>query len=594
MRAPVLYRDNQWDELFEPLLQHMRVYDDTGKVIGIRKNVNYASMFMVFGTSGDALVHPEQIPIAERFLVPYTPTVHDAVHLFWNMFQPQLIAIPSVEDTQDLSVERLHLVMNPPASAPSVELNTLLRDCLDWMYRKHRVPSYQPDVDDSENLIDLVVELHISAARAFKLKQLEPNNMSEEWVSRLRSVESTVRRINTIASPYWHPSFAVSTDAIWGMTQLELSRISRKDGSYADAVEYLGQAAYSYAEAFGQLGDFRTAEALLGIDVFGNAGPADKHGGSPWTSSLDWDEETVKNAELSAQREIKSRFTPLQVSLEEAACLFNLLKQSKTTDDVNWREIAEDCEGLAVLPLMDRDVFTGVKDFVENEEGNLSLSWSEFWYGAGAWATAQLSPSEYRKMREDDEKHAAETRLKNYFFESGWVSLSERARERLISADRDWNSRERVSKEAILRHLLRATEQMCFDFIWRPLEDSVAQGNNLPGFTNRMSELAKKRRSPSVHDYSWACQSVFCGQSLAQDTLSSSEIKFIKSRLPEAMKRLNSASGPADHEPEGYESERSFSNDDLRSFFREFLGIGLPDILPELARIGRKLQRSSL
>ena len=506
MRAPVLYRDNQWDELFEPLLQHRRVYDDMGNFIGIRKDVYYASMFMVFGTRGDTLVHPEQISVAEKFMVPYTPRVHDAVHLFWNIFQPQLMAIPGVEDIQNLSEERLHRVMNPLAPAPSAELNTLFRDCLDWMYDKHRVPPYQPDVDDSENLIDLVVELHISAARAFKLKQLEPNSMSDEWRSRLYSIRDTVKRIKAIAgrfgNPYWEPSFAVSTDAVWGMAQLELSRVSRVDGSYADAIEYLGQAAYSYTGAFDQLGDFRAAQALFGIDVFGNAGPDDKHGGSPWTSSLNWDEDTIKNNEMLARRDIESRWTPLQVSLEEVASLFRLLKQSAPTN-ANWREIAEYCEGLAVLPLMDRDVFTGVEDFVENEEGNLSLSWSEFWYGAAAWASAQLSPSEYRKMREDDEKRAAETRLKNYFFGRDWSSLPERAQQRLITADLIWNSPQRVSRESVLNDLLRAAEEMCEHCMVQPLMNEESTKSSILSIE---AKVADRHRSLGVREHIEICE----------------------------------------------------------------------------------------
>ena len=41
------------------------------------------------------------------------------------------------------------------------------------------------------------------------------------------------------------------------------------------------------------------------------------------------------------------------------------------------------------------------------------LKWDQFWHGAKAWATAQLSPGEYRKLREDDEEDAAERRLRN-------------------------------------------------------------------------------------------------------------------------------------------------------------------------------------
>ena len=51
------------------------------------------------------------------------------------------------------------------------------------------------------------------------------------------------------------------------------------------------------------------------------------------------------------------------------------------------------------------------------------LKWHQFWHGAKAWATAQLSPGEYRKLREDDKEDAAERRLRSYFFGSSWASL---------------------------------------------------------------------------------------------------------------------------------------------------------------------------
>ena len=157
------------------------------------------------------------------------------------------------------------------------------------MYGKHRVPPYQPDVDDSENLIDLVVELHISAARAFKLKQLEPDHMSEEWMSRLRSVEGTVRHIKAIVGPrtFGNPSFAISTDAIWGMTQLELSRVSRANGSYADAIHYLDQASTSYISALDEI-EYEPSEAFS----------VDRYGRNTWGNTLNWDDETIKSSEV--------------------------------------------------------------------------------------------------------------------------------------------------------------------------------------------------------------------------------------------------------------------------------------------------------
>ena len=447
------------------------------------------------------------------------------------------------------------------------------------MYDKYRIPPYEPDADDSENLTGLVIKLHIAAARAFKLKQVDLNQMSEEWMSTLHSVERTMERIKTIASPYWYPSFAVSTDAIWGMTQLELSRVSRADGSYADAIDYLTQSSHSYIEAFNNLGDINAVQALFGIEISGNAGPKDKHSGSPWTSLLDWDDETIKNEEICMWRDIESRNTPLQVSLEEVSFLFDLLKQSPPAD-TNWREISEECKELAVLSLMNRNVFTGLEDFLEidDEWGQSLLSWSEFWYSAHAWASTQLSPSEYWKRREEDERHAAETRLKNYFFRSDWSYLPERAQDRLINADLIWSSPQQVSRESILNDLLRAAEEMCERFIVQSLV------NDSTDILSIEAKMAERRRSLGVRDYIEICELPSMPSLLSERNLTDDEISFLTEDLPSSMRNLTRARNPADHEIGTFVSPEL-----VDSAYRLFLGIGQPGILPELARIGRKL-----
>ena len=595
MDAPVKDLDSRWDRLFEPLAQHMRVYDDDGHYVGIRQDVLSALNLMVIDLSGDALVHPDQISAAERFIVFRTPTVHNAVGLFWNMYQPRLYAFFNAEDnhegTQDFSSADLYRRTNPPAPASSPQLDGLLLECLDWMYDRFQVP-YEPDSDSAEMLLGLVVELHVAAARAFKLKQLEESNMSEEWVGRLRSVERTVRRIKAIADqdgdPYWDPSFAISTEAIWGMVQLDLSRVSRAEGSYADAIDYIEQASTSYMHGLQRLWDPNVIQALLGVDVFGdsnNADAVDMHGGSPWTSSLNWNKETVKNEETIARRGIEIRLTPLEVSLQETASSFNLLKQSSSSD-VNWKKITDSCYWLSILPDVKREVFSGVEDFIEIEDeyGQLLLSWSEFWHRAWAWASAQLSPSEYRKLRADDEKHAAEARLKNYFFGNDWPHLPERAKQRLINADLIWNSPQRVSRESILNDLLRVVEEMCEQFMFQPLMNEERTRSEILSIEARVAK-DWRRAALGVREYIWICNIQSLPSFLEELQLAEDEIQFVTRRLPTAMRQLTDARNPAEHEV-GSSAPPKLVN----IAYRLYLGIGQPGILPELARIGRKLQ----
>lgn len=66
MTVSVINRDNQWDRLFEPLAQHMDVCDDSGDLVGRRKDVLSVLNFITY----DA------------------PTVHDAFLLFWKRTGP--------------------------------------------------------------------------------------------------------------------------------------------------------------------------------------------------------------------------------------------------------------------------------------------------------------------------------------------------------------------------------------------------------------------------------------------------------------------------------------------------------------------------
>ena len=570
MANSIIDRDSRWDRLFEPLAQHVDVCDDSGNLVGSRMDVSTVQQFMVY----DA------------------PTAHDAVSLFWNMYQPRLMVIPSAADREDyvrrnsrplVSAEerskQAYRLYRPLAPVSSAELDRLLLDCLDWVYDKFQVP-YEPDADNSEKLLDLVIELHIAAARAFSLKRVEQGRMSEEWVSRLRAVEHTMKRIRAIVNPhgspgYGNPSFAVSTDAIWGLTQLELSRVSKADGSYADAIHYLDQASTSYTWS------------LDGIeDMFGDAGPVDRDSRNSWVNTLNWDDESIKLNEGGARLELKNRLTPLQVSLKEAASLFNLLKQSPSSD-INWRRIVDDCFGLSILTELEWEVFSGVIDgeVIEDEETGLPLSWSEFWHSARAWASAQLSPSEYRKMREDDLKHAAETRLKNYFFFDTWPELPERAKRHLINADILLNSKQSVALEALLNELRVATEEICYRAIWRPLNNTKTPPLEFIREKLKLDER-QGRSDLSISDYIRICRAQWYREFMNRQNLDNDDIKFLTKQLPRDMSRLRIERNVAEHK-----TGMSAAPDGPQSFYRGFLGIGRKGVLPELARIGGKLQR---
>ena len=303
-------------------------------------------------------------------------------------------------------------------------------ECLEFLEKRHRVP-YEPDVDDNRWSDELKIHLHIAAARAFRLKQSE--GLSEEVQVCLTEVERSLMRLGGVRSVGLHydsPAFDTSLVAVSALALLELSRVKNIDGEYVDALHYMAEAAICYDAA-----------------VTENEMPEE----SRYYYEYE-DAEDLRVIESRLRSILKDHLTGLQVSLEEAKTIFELIGASAPSIK-DWTQVAQDCKTLAYAWNV-----SGVEDETKEEFGG-TLTWSEYWHSAHAWASAQLSPSEYRKMREADEKDAAERRLKSYFFGDDWSALPENAQRRLISADVNWNSPQRMSREAILNDLLRATEE---------------------------------------------------------------------------------------------------------------------------------------
>lgn len=70
-----------------------------------------------------------------------------------------------------------------------------------------------------------------------------------------------------------------------------------------------------------------------------------------------------------------------------------------------------------------------------------------------------------------------------------------------------------------------------------------------------------------------------------QQRLSKESIQFLIKDLPSALRELQSARNSGQHK-----STNSWRKDEVRPSVRQFFGIGMKGVLPELARIGRKIQ----
>ena len=126
---------------------------------------------------------------------------------------------------------------------------------------------------------------------------------------------------------------------------------------------------------------------------------------------------------------------------------------------------------------------------------------------------------------------------------------------------------------------------MCDNFIWKPV---MSEGTTSPDILSIEAKVAKSRyRSElGVREYIQLCRSCSL-RSFAKRKLSDSEIKFLTEKLPTGLRQLADTRNVPEHD-----TGASVSRDTVASFYRGFLGIGQPGILPELARIGHKLQSS--
>lgn len=469
------------------------------------------------------------------------------------------------------------------------EYNDLFLEWFEHLYRSHHVP-YIPDVDDGlDNHDELFIYLHVAAARAFRIRN--GKEISEEVLDCLIEVERTMARLRPVCGGPTSffgeaPSPYTSSGAIAAMAYVELWRIRKLEGRYVEALHYLSMAAQYYDGAT--------------TNFYGE-----------YIDEL-WPENSLK--EHSWESRLQGLLTGLDVSAREVVNTFLDIKLNAGLVE-DWTQVARDCGAisdsamrtwdftelrnsdknrLVAVPTEEREAkFDQAQDerIVLNAEFGDDLpgvvTWGKFWHGSRAWTSAQLSPSEYRKMREEDERDAADRRLKTYFFADNWSCLPGRAQERLINADILFNSRQRVSLESLLNDLRIATEEMCFQVIWKPLTQVKRGSTEILGFMKVKTELAERHppRDPSISDYIGICGEDWYVKFLGSLDIGEDDIRFLTGTLPNRMDQLRNERNSAEHEIGSLKSR-----DSIESFYHGFLGIGQAGVLPELARIGRNLR----
>ena len=496
----------------------------------------------------------------------------DPIGLFWVLYPPH-------RDSK-----------NGPAAALSAEWEDAILKSLERLYHRHQV-SYEPDAgipvenDFQESLIsghqlipyplrDLITFIHIAAARAFRIKRSQGGGLDEVALDCLREVDRAMvrlsllnqseRGIGEVLNRDPAQTFLLSTYAVGAKALAELGRVQHRQGNYAEALHYIAWAVFDASYA---------AERYVADEPY--AAESDMEGVALATS-LSLNEHLISGLD--------------NITHQEIASVWQKLKEVGQPD--NWVQVAQDCNYMleaSELPYL----FSNTGDYLEagildwfdgfTVESGLHLTWMEFWLIAKTWVSAQLSPNEYRKMREDDKKSEAESRLKTYFFGQDWAVLPDRAKDRLITADTLWHSQANIAWEAVINDLRIATEDMCQTFLWQPLTSSNAGVS--PALLALLKQGLNIQERPGIVNCIGVCKESEFADYLKRQKVGSQDIAFLTKELPTAMDWLRRSRNRAEHE------SHSWSRDEVRPYFNRFLGINDQGVLPELARIGRKLRR---
>jgi len=103
-----------------------------------------------------------------------------------------------------------------------------------------------------------------------------------------------------------------------------------------------------------------------------------------------------------------------------------------------------------------------------------------------------LSPDIYRQLREEDERHAAQTRLRTYFFGDLWEELPENGQNALIAADRTYWATE-GRRDDVFENLRIAVESVVDKVLATPFRLWLKQK---PSPTNDAQTRENRDREP--------------------------------------------------------------------------------------------------
>lgn len=479
--------------------------------------------------------------------------MRSSVELFWALFRDDLT-----------EAEREKLSFDPEAAIG--DLDNRLREITEGLKPRYAI-------DEPDDPKALFITAHLQASRlVFYLLQCAAGRndrffgYGEDAGLYVRCLEKLIVRLRRSmprrGSPHEFPEvFQMSISTIESLAERVEAELAAQRGDYEEALArlvnsltcaaFVGEIneAWEHSENPEELVDlaqacpWRTFQGMVNSDTW-----------FAWT--LPW----LPGADLSEQK---------------AARWFEHLKEQPNKHD--WGKLARTFDGLA-------EGFIGRAD-VEPEDVEVDgWNWYIYWQRAESWAEAQLTTNELRDLRRAKEEDAAETRLREYFFnEAHWNVLSDRAKGALVSADTA-----RVSskyKAPVLDGLRVAMADILYGGLWIPIGEWAKEQppEKLRVLKDIQKRLDERRHEPKLADYNQLLSAPECKEHLQSRDIGDDDINFIIDKnLRNWCNRLLATRNSAVYKPTA-KSDRG----EVHKIYAEFMGLGRDRraILPELVRI---------
>lgn len=489
-----------------------------------------------------------------------------AEQLFWGVWQAKLDSGPQDSELEELFVRGLEEVEAMVSVGPSAAPDYPLREA-----------------ENPEQFWTMAARFYVSGARAIALvRRFGPNHEDAERCLR----EST--RLGKLLGAgretterYW-PLSVARAQAV-GLEQLALLEARRDHFSeamsfYADALDCL-VGSLNVVEGEDELSDFAPTayDVLLSLQRDGwpaiDDDPEGEDTAPVHTPDLLW-----RSTKGLLNRPSVDNWS--QVIADTVRLIENVRALSTWFHDLDW--LSEWMNSYQSAPPENMGVTTDD----QGQDRDLVSYLLEF----RGQAEGRLSPDELQKVLAADRAAGAKERLRTYFFPNElWEwGLTPNARNALISADRELFADTGLT-EHIFDLLQQATEDLCHEIVWEPLERSQ---EGLLSAANKYLSLSD--RTPGARHYAWACGHLNLGKALARYDLDAADLQFLTGRpvagpatLPGALNELRSRfRNPARHD-----REAKFGRDEVSDKYFRFVGVNRNGILPKLARIRWKMRK---